>query len=92
MTVLVRLAIGDGKQTRAAQPVLHKDAEALGRFPGRYRFFMGEQDWFYSDMIAALDRLEPGSLVAYPGVNHLESFQRSDLILNDLRSFLADER
>jgi pimeloyl-ACP methyl ester carboxylesterase len=68
------------------------DAEALARFPGRYRFFMGELDWFYPDMIAALDQLAPGALVVYPGVNHLESFQRSDLILDGLRSFLANDR
>jgi pimeloyl-ACP methyl ester carboxylesterase len=66
------------------------DVDALAQFPGRYRFFLGENDWFYADVTAALDRLEPGSLVTYPGLNHLESFQRSDLVVADLRAFLTD--
>ena len=68
------------------------DASALARFPGRYRFFVGENDWFYADMIAALDRLEPGSLVTYPNLNHLESFRRADLVVADVRAFFADGR
>jgi hypothetical protein len=64
-----------------------RDTDALARFPGRYRFFMGENDLFYPDMRAALDRLEPGSLVTYAGLNHLEYFQRSDLVVADLRAF-----
>ncbi len=68
------------------------DTDALARFPGRYRFFLGENDWFYRDMTAALDRLEPGSLVTYPALNHLESFQRSDLVVADLRAFLTGAR
>ncbi len=68
------------------------DANALARFPGRYRFFVGENDWFYADMIAALDRLEPGSLVTYPNLNHLESFRRADLVVADVRAFFADGR
>jgi pimeloyl-ACP methyl ester carboxylesterase len=66
-----------------------RDTDALARFPGRYRFFMGENDWFYPDMTAALERLEPGSLVTYPGMNHLEYFQRSDLVVADLHAFFA---
>ena len=58
--------------------------DVLARFPGRYRFFMGENDWNYPDMCAALDRLDPGALVSYSGLNHLECFQRSDLVLPDL--------
>jgi pimeloyl-ACP methyl ester carboxylesterase len=65
-----------------------KDSDVLARFPGRYRFFMGEKDWNYPDMCAALDRLAPGSLVSYPGLNHLECFQRCDLVVPDLRAFL----
>jgi pimeloyl-ACP methyl ester carboxylesterase len=64
------------------------DMDALARFPGRYRFFMGDNDWFYSDMTAALDRLDPGSLVTYGGLNHLECNQRSDLLAPDLCAFL----
>ena len=67
------------------------DTDALARFPGRYRFFMGEGDWFYPDMHPAVDRLQPGALVTIPGVNHLEFFQRSDLLLPHLSSFLAQE-
>ena len=52
---------------------------------------MGDNDWFYPDMTAALDRLEPGALVTYPGLNHLEFFQRSDLVVADLRAFLNTE-
>jgi pimeloyl-ACP methyl ester carboxylesterase len=64
------------------------DTDALTRFPGRYRFFMGENDLFWRERSAALDRLEPGSLVTYPGLNHLENYQRSDLVVADLRAFL----
>jgi pimeloyl-ACP methyl ester carboxylesterase len=67
------------------------DTDALTRFPGQYRFFMGENDLFWRERSAALDRLEPGSLVTYPGLNHLESFQRSDLVVADLRTFF-DQR
>jgi pimeloyl-ACP methyl ester carboxylesterase len=69
-----------------------RDTDALARFPGRYRFFLGENDWFYPDMTAALDRLKPGSLVTYPALNHLESFQRSDLVVADLHAFFANAR
>jgi pimeloyl-ACP methyl ester carboxylesterase len=69
-----------------------RDTDALARFPGRYRFFMGENDWSYPDMGAALDRLEPGSLVTYEGLNHLECFQRSDLVVADLRAFFDNGR
>jgi pimeloyl-ACP methyl ester carboxylesterase len=68
-----------------------KDTDALARFPGPYRFFMGDNDWFYPDMSAALDRLEPGSLVTYPGLNHLECNQRSDLLAPDLCAFLDNK-
>jgi pimeloyl-ACP methyl ester carboxylesterase len=69
-----------------------RDTDVLARFPGRYRFFMGEDDVFYADIRAALDRLEPGSLVAYAGLNHIECFQRSDLLVADLRAFFDDGR
>jgi len=77
-------------QAPRTRPV--RDTNALARFPGRYRFFLGENDWFYPDMIAALDRLEPGSLVTYPALNHLESFRRADLVVADVRAFFADGR
>ena len=51
---------------------------------------MGDGDWFYPDMLAAVDSLEPRSLVTIPGVNHLEFFQRSDLLVApQLVSFFA---
>jgi pimeloyl-ACP methyl ester carboxylesterase len=64
-----------------------RDTDALARYTGRYRFFMGDNDWFYPDMSAALDRLTPGSLVTYAGLNHLECNQRADLLAPDLRAF-----
>jgi pimeloyl-ACP methyl ester carboxylesterase len=76
------IAVRQGPRERAV-----KDTDALARFPGRYRFFMGDNDWFYPEMSAALDRLEPGSLVTYPDLNHLEFFQRSDLVVPDLHAF-----
>jgi hypothetical protein len=64
------------------------DTEALAHFPGRYRFFLGENDVFCARLVsAASDRLEPGSLVMYAGLNHLQYFQRSDLVVPDLRAF-----
>jgi len=51
---------------------------------------MGDGDWCYPDMLAALDRLQPGSLVTIAGVNHLEFVQRSELVLPHLISFLAE--
>jgi len=75
---------------RADRQSADLDTEALARLPGRYRFFMGLGDWAYPDMLAALDRLQPGSLVTIPGVNHLESFQRSELLVPHLISFLTE--
>jgi pimeloyl-ACP methyl ester carboxylesterase len=69
-----------------------RDTDALARFPGRYRFFMGENDLFWRERSAALDRLEPGSLVTYAGLNHLGYLQRSDLVVADLRAFFDNGR
>jgi pimeloyl-ACP methyl ester carboxylesterase len=73
------------------RPRIGSDTDALGRFRGRYRFFLGENDVFWRERSTALDRLEPGSLVTYPGLNHLEYFQRSDLVVADLRAFFDTE-
>lgn len=73
------------------RPRVGSDTDALGRFPGGYRFFLGENDVFWWNRRTALDRLEPGSLVTYPGLNHLEYFQRSDLVVADLRAFFETE-
>jgi hypothetical protein len=64
------------------------DTDALSRFPGRYRFFVGENDLLWIRALsAAAEQLKPGSLVMYPGLNHLECFQRSDLLAADLCAF-----
>ena len=41
-------------------------------------------------MWSGIDRLAPRSLVTIPGVNHLEFFQRSYLLLPHLESFLDE--
>jgi hypothetical protein len=46
---------------------------------------------FWRERSTALDRLEPGSLVTFPDLNHLEYFQRSDLVVADLRAFFETE-
>jgi pimeloyl-ACP methyl ester carboxylesterase len=48
----------------------------------------GERDWNLNEMSRYARRRPDASLVALPGLNHLESFQRSDVTLPPVRDFL----
>jgi len=68
-----------------------RDTDTLAQFPGRYRFFVGENDLLWIQALnAAAERLEPGSVVTYPGMNHLQYLLRSDLVVPNLRAFFDD--
>ena len=73
---------------QAERTRITRDVDAFHQLQGRYRFFMGDADWFLPDMLRAADKLEAGALVTIAGVNHLEFFQRSDLLVPHLTSFL----
>ena len=51
---------------------------------------MGDQDWMYPAASSRRSELEDGAFVTLPGLNHLEAFQRSDMVLPVLHRFLAE--
>jgi pimeloyl-ACP methyl ester carboxylesterase len=55
-----------------------------------FLMIMGDQDWSYPAMAKFADRLEPGVLVTLPGLNHLEAFLHSDLVVPVLTRFLTE--
>jgi pimeloyl-ACP methyl ester carboxylesterase len=55
----------------------------------RQLLLVGQEDWNSEGMSTYARSLPVGSLVVLDGLNHLESFQRSDLTLPHVRAFLA---
>jgi pimeloyl-ACP methyl ester carboxylesterase len=64
--------------------------DALPNLPAPYLLIFGELDALYpmKDIRDYSSRLTAGSVVTLPDINHLEAFQRSDLVLSHLVPFL----
>ena len=69
------------------------DALPLDDVPSTFRpllLIMGDQDWMYPAASSRRAELDDGAFVALPDLNHLEAFQRSDLVLPVLHRFLTE--
>jgi pimeloyl-ACP methyl ester carboxylesterase len=64
--------------------------DALPTFPSPYLLIFGEKDPLYpvNDVLKYSSRLSEGSVIILPELNHLEAFQRSEVVLPYLASFL----
>jgi pimeloyl-ACP methyl ester carboxylesterase len=86
-----RLLVNDMTALLAAQQ--NQDVLSVADVPSRFGkpflMIMGDQDWSYPAMAKYAERLEPGVLVTLPGLNHLEAFLRSELVVPVLARFLA---
>ena len=52
--------------------------------------FVGEEDTFYPGAKECVKHMSKGTFVSYPGLDHVPTIERSDLVLPDVTRFLAD--
>ena len=57
-----------------------------------FLLIMGEKDEMYPPLKEYSKQLPEGSLVSLPGLNHLQAFQRSDLVLPIIADFLEKQK
>ena len=63
--------------------------DVLTTFGRPFLLIMGENDEMYPTLKEYSKQLPEGSLVTLPGLNHLQGFQRSDLVIPIITKFLA---
>ncbi len=63
--------------------------DLLTTFGRPYLLIMGENDEMYPTLKEHSRELPQGSVVSLPGLNHLQAFQRSDLVIPIITGFLA---
>lgn len=74
----------------------HRDDDALANslltLSCPYRLIAGDQDTLapYEDIVRYAERLPDGKLIVLPGINHLETMQRLDLVLPHLRALFTE--
>lgn len=93
-----RLASNDTQALTAwqVQRARHQDDEAVAAsvpaLTCPYRLICGDQDTLapYADVVQYAGRLPAGALITLPGINHLESMQRIDLVLPHLQALFAE--
>jgi pimeloyl-ACP methyl ester carboxylesterase len=66
-------------------------AGALAQLGCPHRLIAGDQDELapYEDIVRLADTLPDGTLITLPGINHLETMQRRDLVLPHLIELMA---
>jgi pimeloyl-ACP methyl ester carboxylesterase len=84
-------ALGASQQHRVDRD--DDDAEdALDNLSCPYRLIVGDQDALapYAEVVEFARRLPGGRLITLPGVNHLETMQRIDLVMPHLRQLFGE--
>jgi pimeloyl-ACP methyl ester carboxylesterase len=91
-----RLRANDIQALIAAQKYrIHHSDDVLDALPALscpWKLMCGELDTLapYAEIVEYASRLPEGSLITLPGLNHLEAFQRSDVVLPHLRKLFAE--